>query len=138
MCLSWTEFVTSGAAALLAAGAAASYESRQAALANPVSFTSNGIALGVQWYDIVGLLGVALILGAYLRLQIGKLDSSASLFSVLNGAGAALVLISLLFDFNLSAFIVESFWLLLSVVGLVRARGVSGNRVPTNHTGESG
>ena len=94
--------------------------------------------MDVRWYDIVGLLGVALILVAYLRLQTGKLDSSAARFSILNGTGAALVLVSLVFDFNLSAFIVEGFWLLLSVVGLVRARGRVANQAPTSDNAESG
>jgi hypothetical protein len=76
----------------------------------------------MAWYDIVGLVGVALILTAYLRLQTGTLRSDSPSFSVLNGCGAALVLVSLVFDFNVSAFIVESFWLVLSIVGFVRAR----------------
>ena len=37
-----------------------------------------------------------------------------------DGIGAACVLYSLLFDFNLSAFIIEAVWLLISLLGLVR------------------
>jgi hypothetical protein len=39
---------------------------------------------------------------------------------LLNGLGAALVLASLRVEFNLGAFILECFWLLISLVGLVR------------------
>jgi len=34
-----------------------------------------------------------------------------------------LVVISLFYSFNLSAFLVEIFWLLISVYGLIRFRG---------------
>ena len=34
--------------------------------------------------------------------------------------GAALVLVSLIEDFNLGAMLIESFWLLVSVYGLMR------------------
>jgi hypothetical protein len=33
--------------------------------------------------------------------------------------GAALVLVSLYFEFNFSAFLIESFWLAISILGLV-------------------
>jgi hypothetical protein len=39
---------------------------------------------------------------------------------VLNGLGAALVMASLLVEFNLGAFVLECFWLVISVIGLVR------------------
>lgn len=73
------------------------------------------------WHDIVGNVGVALMVGAYFLLQIGKLGSRQVSYSLLNGVGAALVLVSLAVEFNMSAFVMESFWLLISVVGLVMA-----------------
>lgn len=75
----------------------------------------------LQLHDIVGLIGVAAILWAYFLLQTGRVAPEARRFSVLNGLGAALVLVSLYFEFNLSAFVIESFWLVFSVIGLVRA-----------------
>jgi hypothetical protein len=39
---------------------------------------------------------------------------------VLNGLGALFILYSLWFDFNLSAFLIELIWLLISLVGLGR------------------
>lgn len=73
------------------------------------------------WHDLIGNLGVALIVGAYLALQLGRVDGQSAGYAIVNGIGAAAVLISLIVDFNLSAFIIESFWLLFSAVGLVRA-----------------
>ncbi len=84
--------------------------------------------VSLQLHDIVGLIGVAAILSAYFLLQTGRLAAETRRFSVLNGLGAALVLVSLYYDFNLSAFIVEGFWLVFSVIGFVRALG----RKPVN------
>lgn len=72
------------------------------------------------WYDIVGSVGVACIVLAYLLLQIGKLRSDELRYSLLNGAGATLVIVSLLYDFNLSAFLIEAFWVVISLIGIVR------------------
>ena len=71
-------------------------------------------------YDLVGTFGVGLIILMYLFLQFGKIESGDPLYSVCNGVGAALVLFSLWFDFNLAAFIVEFFWLLISLYGIGR------------------
>ncbi len=71
------------------------------------------------WYDFVGNLGVVFILAAYLLLQLNKLRSDSLLHSLLNAAGAFFIIVSLYFDFNLSAFIIESFWLLFSLIGIV-------------------
>ena len=59
---------------------------------------------------------------AYLLLQMGRLDAADVRYSAGNGLGAALVLVSLGFEFNLSAFLVEAFWLVISIGGLVKAR----------------
>jgi len=73
------------------------------------------------WHDIVGSVGVATILGTYLWLQMGRLDARSLVYSVLNGLGAGLITVSLLFDFNLSAFVVEVAWVLISLYGMVVA-----------------
>jgi hypothetical protein len=72
------------------------------------------------WYDLLGNVGVALMVGAYLLLQMGKLRIEDVSYSALNAVGAVLVLISLCFTFNLSAFLVEGFWLLISLFGLIK------------------
>lgn len=72
------------------------------------------------WHDLAGNVGVALILSAYLLLQIGKLRSTHLSYSLMNGAGASLVILSLIFDFNLSAFVIEAFWVLISFIGIAR------------------
>ena len=84
-----------------------------------------------SWFDIVGLVGVVLIIVAYLLLQLGKLPSTAPGYSLLNAVGAFLVMVSLFFDFNVSAFLMEAFWFLISLFGLLRpwfSKAVVANR----------
>ncbi len=72
------------------------------------------------WYDLLGNIGVALILVAYFLLQKEKLSNKDFSYNLMNALGAFLILLSLIFDFNLSAFIIESIWLLLSLPPLIR------------------
>ncbi len=76
--------------------------------------------MSLSWFDVAGFAGVVLIVIAYLLLQLNKLPSTAPTYSLLNALGALLVMISLLFDFNLSAFLMEAFWFLISLFGLAR------------------
>jgi len=70
--------------------------------------------------DILGTIGVALIVITYILLQTERLRSEQLAYSVLNGIGAVLILVSLWFDPNLPSVVVESFWLVISVYGVVR------------------
>ncbi|MDE1961386.1 MAG: hypothetical protein KGH80_07290 [Xanthomonadaceae bacterium] len=76
----------------------------------------------MHWPDVVGLLGVVLILFAYFLLQAGRLRGNALPYQLLNAIGAILVLVSLLYAFNLSAFLMELAWLLVSIYGMARNR----------------
>ena len=69
--------------------------------------------------DLLGNIGVLLLMLAYLLLQLNKLPNGV-LYSVLNAIGASLIILSLLSNFNLSAFLIEVFWVLISLVGIYR------------------
>lgn len=73
-----------------------------------------------RWHDLVGNIGVLMILISYLLLQLGRLKVTNLGYSVVNGVGALFILITLLFEFNLSAFIVEAAWFLISLFGIVQ------------------
>jgi len=73
-----------------------------------------------QWHDLVGNLGVLTILGCYLLLQLERVNPRGWRFSLLNAVGAGLILISLLVEFNFSAFLVELAWFLISLFGVLR------------------
>ena len=77
--------------------------------------------MSYEWHDLVGNLGVVCILGTYLLLQLGRMNPGMLSFSLINGLGAMLILVSLAVDFNLSSFIIEIFWLAISVVGIWRS-----------------
>jgi hypothetical protein len=70
--------------------------------------------------DFLGLIGVGIIVVTYLFLQLGKLSSNALAYSLLNAIGASLIVLSLLVDFNLSALLMEVFWVLISLLGVYR------------------
>ena len=70
--------------------------------------------------DFVGNIGVVVLIVTYLMLQLNKLSSDSLAYSVLNAVGAGLIVVSLLFDFNLSALLMEVFWVLISFVGIYR------------------
>ena len=79
------------------------------------------------WYDFVGSIGVGVIILTYVLLQIGKLKSETLAYSILNAAGASLIIVSLIYNFNFSAFIVEFFWVLISLYGIVKYFWKRGN-----------
>jgi len=76
--------------------------------------------LDYSWFDLIGNVGVLLMVIAYLLLQLEKLSSAALSYLLLNAVGATMVMISLMFRFNLSAFLMEAFWLLISLYGLAK------------------
>jgi len=78
------------------------------------------IVMSFDLFDLAGFIGVLLIVIAYLLLQLDKLPSSSLSFSLLNAAGSLLIMFSLVFKFNVSAFLIEVFWFLISLLGLTK------------------
>ena len=76
--------------------------------------------ISLHWYDWAGLIGVALTLLAFFLLQAGRLRGDGLPYQLMNASGAFAVLLSLFYAFNLSAFMLEFLWLLISVYGMVR------------------
>jgi len=77
--------------------------------------------MNLFWHDWAGLVGVALVLVAFFLLQAHKLSGQGTPYQVMNLVGAFGILLSLIFGtFNLSAFLQELAWFLISVYGIVR------------------
>jgi hypothetical protein len=72
--------------------------------------------------DAIGLLGVVLYVGAYAGLQLGKLSLDDVRYTILNAVGGLAVIFSLVFSFNLAAFVTQVLWLVFTVVGYLRTR----------------
>jgi hypothetical protein len=73
-----------------------------------------------SWHDLLGNIGVAMVLILYFLLQAERIRVSSATFSLANAFGALLILVSLTQQFNLSAFVVEAAWLAISLYGLAR------------------
>jgi len=70
--------------------------------------------------DFVGNIGVVVLMVTYLLLQLNRLRSDDLTYSLLNALGASFIVVSLLVDFNLSALLMEVFWVLISFIGIYR------------------
>ena len=77
----------------------------------------------------LGVVGVLCILIAYAGATSGRLDARRAPALLLNLTGALLILVSLYFDFNLSAVLMEGAWALVAVYGLVQL-ALGRNRAP--------
>lgn len=89
--------------------------------------------IDMHWYDVVGLAGTLMILAAFFMQQIGRLSGTDLAYQSMNLLGAAGILVSLLGSFNLSVFLLEVAWVLVSAYGIARTlkqRRVSGTQIP--------
>lgn len=84
------------------------------------------------WHDVLGNIGVVLVLAAYLLVQMNKLSAIKPPYQIANALGAFLILVSLWNEFNLSAFIIEAAWFLISVFGFVRFCFAADSKKATN------
>ncbi|WP_439154213.1 Crp/Fnr family transcriptional regulator [Yoonia sp.] len=75
-----------------------------------------------------GLAGVVLYLGSYALLQIGLLRGSGYAYATLNLCASSLVLLSLTVAFNLSSAIIQTSWIIISLLGIARLAWLN-NRV---------
>ncbi len=82
--------------------------------------------MSFDWTDLVGNIGVGIVIITYLGLQMERIDPKTLAYSVANIVGALCIMVSLWRNFNLSAFVIEVFWLAISIYGVwrvfVRAR----------------
>ena len=69
---------------------------------------------------LIGIFGVVLIVIAYILLQVEKMDARDLSFSLLNAIGALLIIVSLMFDWNLASFLMEFIWLMISLYGILK------------------
>ncbi len=71
--------------------------------------------------DMVGIIGVVLLLVAYYLLNLNKVSAFSLSYQILNLIGAAFILFSLMFQWNTSAVLIEIAWIFISLMGIWRA-----------------
>jgi len=69
--------------------------------------------------DLIGLTGVALLIITYALLQLDKIDPKGFWYSFNNLIVAILVTVSLFYTPNLASIVIEIFWFLISLYGVV-------------------
>ena len=72
-------------------------------------------------YTLIGGIGGAIVIIAYLATQLGRLSANHWIFPFANLVGALMIVASLFAAWNLPSFIVEVFWIAISFFGLWRA-----------------
>ena len=71
--------------------------------------------------DLVGIIGVGLIVISYFLLQVERLTFNSPVYLSMNLLGASSILYSLFFEWNLAAALIEIFWIGISLLGLIRS-----------------
>ena len=71
-------------------------------------------------FQLIGFVGMLFLVYAYFLLQANKIDNSSLKFQLLNLCGAILLLISLCVHFNLGSFVIEIFWIVITIYGIVK------------------
>ena len=71
--------------------------------------------------DIIGVVGVFIIISTYFVLQIEKIKSTDFIYSILNILGSLMILVSIFKYWNLSSFLIEFFWILISLIGIFKS-----------------
>ena len=69
--------------------------------------------------DTIGYIGVALLIVTYAMLQLDRIDPKGFWYSFNNMIVAILVTVSLLYTMNKASMVIEVFWFIISVYGLI-------------------
>jgi hypothetical protein len=73
-----------------------------------------------QLSNIIGLIGVCFVLVAYFLSQAGIWASDDTLFLFGNLLGSLCVIVSLVYNWNISSFIIEVAWTIITIYGMVK------------------
>ncbi|WPY00739.1 hypothetical protein Trichorick_00625 [Candidatus Trichorickettsia mobilis] len=83
--------------------------------------------------DIVGIIGVVMVITVYLLLQMEKVQADSISYLVVNLVGSLLIVVSLIYNWNLSSFIIEVLWAMISIFGLIRIAYKKKNSINNHH-----
>ena len=77
-------------------------------------------SIEMDFFQWLGFAGMICIVIAYFFLQLGMYDIHALNYQLLNLVGAIALIISLLVHFNLGSFLIEVFWIMITLYGLFK------------------
>ncbi len=70
--------------------------------------------------DAIGSFGALIVVAAYFATQMRMMNSDDLAFPVVNLLGSVLIVYSLLENFNLASMLIEGFWILISMIGIIQ------------------
>lgn len=70
--------------------------------------------------ELLGVVGVAAITATYFLLNAGKMNANDWAYPLINFVGASFIIWSLTIEWNLSAFLMETSWAVISLYGVVK------------------
>lgn len=71
-------------------------------------------------FQFIGFLGMLCVVGAYFLLQLEKISSKSLTYQYINLIGAILLIVSLLVHFNLGSFLIEVFWIFITLYAMFK------------------
>ena len=71
---------------------------------------------------LIGFAGMLCVVLAFYKTVHGTWSSQSLKYNQVNLAGAILLIISLFIHFNLGSFIIEVFWIMISLKGIYNAK----------------
>ncbi len=70
--------------------------------------------------DVVGMIGVVIVIMPFFLLQLGKMNADSMWYQMGNAVGSVLIIISLIYHWNFSSFVIEVSWFVISLIGIFR------------------
>ncbi len=70
--------------------------------------------------DAIGSFGALVVVSAYFATQMRMMNSEDLMFPILNLLGSVLIVYSLLQNFNLASMLIEGFWIIISLIGILQ------------------
>ncbi len=70
--------------------------------------------------DAIGSFGALIVVAAYFATQMRMMNSDDLTFPVVNLLGSVLIVYSLVHNFNLASMLIEGFWILISLIGIIQ------------------
>ena len=70
--------------------------------------------------DAIGSFGALIVVAAYFATQMRMMNSDDLAVPVINLLGSVLIVFSLLENFNLASMLIEGFWIVISIIGIIQ------------------